>query len=138
MRLLMSDVAAFYKACNIPVFNIPTIPADVRKALLIKLIDEAVIDELLPAMYAGDIVEIADAIADSIYVLIGTALEYGIPLDAIWAIVQRSNMQKADPTTGKCITRADGKILKPAGWKPPTEAIKACLDDYIEHPKERF
>jgi predicted HAD superfamily Cof-like phosphohydrolase len=57
--------------------------------------------------------------ADSIYVIVGAAIEYGIPLAAIWQAVQDSNMLKVDPTTGKVIRREDAKILKPPNWQPP-------------------
>jgi predicted HAD superfamily Cof-like phosphohydrolase len=58
--------------------------------------------------------ETADAIADLIYVLIGTAHEFGIPLADVWAEVQRTNMAK----TGGA-TRSDGKVMKPEGWQAP-------------------
>jgi predicted HAD superfamily Cof-like phosphohydrolase len=70
-------------------------------------------------MAAKSLPDIADAIADSIYVLVGTALEYGIPLDRVWAAVRAANMAKVDPVTGLVRKRADGKILKPDGWQPP-------------------
>ena len=90
-----------------------------------ELIREEVNRELLPAMEAGDMPEIADAMADSIYVIVGAALEYGIPLDRVWAAVQRANMAKVDPATGKVRKRHDGKVLKPEGWTPPD--ISAAL-----------
>jgi predicted HAD superfamily Cof-like phosphohydrolase len=63
--------------------------------------------------------EIADGIADSIYVLIGTALAFGIDMNPVWEAVQAANMLK---TTGP--VRADGKRLKPPGFTPPDiEAI---------------
>ena len=39
--------------------------------------------------------------------------------DGAWREVARSNLAKIDPTTGVCIKREDGKILKPEGWTPP-------------------
>jgi predicted HAD superfamily Cof-like phosphohydrolase len=63
--------------------------------------------------------------ADSIYVIVGAAIEYGIPLSAVWDAVQKSNLAKRDPSTGKVRRREDGKILKPDGWKPPD--IRAAL-----------
>lgn len=49
-----------------------------------------------------------------IYVLVGAALAFGIPLDRVWSEVQRANMAKLGGAR-----RADGKILKPEGWQPP-------------------
>lgn len=76
-------------------------------------------------MAAGDMEEIADGLADLIYVAVGAALEFGIPLDRVWAEVQRSNMAKVDAETGRVRKRADGKVLKPDGWTPPD--IKSAL-----------
>ena len=64
-------------------------------------------------------VEIADGIVDAIYVLAGCGVTMGIPLGEVWHEVQRSNMAKVDPETGKVRRRDDGKILKPEGWTPP-------------------
>ena len=70
--------------------------------------------ELGEAFANDDMIEISDALADLIYVAIGMALVYGIPLDEVWEEVQHSNMQKLGGGV-----REDGKILKPDDWEPP-------------------
>ena len=119
MRDVIKDVAAFHRATDTPVLDRPQIISTDRMNLRWDLIDEEVNTELVAAMAAKSLCDIADAIADSIYVLVGTALEYGIPLDRVWAAVQAANMAKVDPATGLVRKRADGKILKPDGWQPP-------------------
>jgi predicted HAD superfamily Cof-like phosphohydrolase len=127
MATLMHNVADFHEATDTPVyFHMPEIPEAKRCDLRIRLIEEEVA-ETIKAIRENDIVEVADGLADIIYVVIGTALEFGIPLDLVWAEVQRSNMAKVDPETGKVTKRDDGKVLKPAGWTPPN--IAACLED---------
>jgi predicted HAD superfamily Cof-like phosphohydrolase len=122
MKDILTDVATFHIACDVPVLHQPTIPPDDRVALRRNLIDEEINVELLPAIDRGDLPAIADGLADAIYVIVGTALEYGIPLDRVWEAVQRANMAKVDPATGKVQKRADGKVLKPNGWKSPDVA----------------
>lgn len=120
MRKLLEDVAAFHRATDCPVFDKPTMPDWARRDLRMALIDEEINRELLPAMSChGGIEDIADALADSIYVLVGAALEYGIPLDRVWHVVHASNMTKIHPATGKVKRRVDGKILKPESFRPP-------------------
>ena len=53
------------------------------------------------------------------------AITLGIDIDAVFAAVHASNMEKAP--NGVVIRREDGKVLKPEGWEPPTEAIRAIL-----------
>lgn len=118
----ISDVADFHKLTGLPILNKPTIPAADRVELRWNLVNEEVNNELKPAIDADDLVGIGDAIVDSIYVLIGMALEYGLPLPMLWQAVQNANMSKADPVTGEIKRREDGKILKPEGWKPPDVA----------------
>lgn len=67
---------------------------------------------------AEDLVDIADAICDLIYVLCGTAVSFGIPLDECFAEVQRSNMSKLMPD-GSVLRRGDGKIMKGPDFSPP-------------------
>lgn len=75
-------------------------------------------EELRRAMWEGDLTEVADALADLIYVLYGTALHYGIDLDAVVREVHRSNMTKLGPD-GQPTYRDDGKVLKPDTFEPP-------------------
>lgn len=118
MKSLLDDVRAFHVACDVPVLDMPCCPPEDRAILRSKLLGEEY-QEVIQAIWAEDIEEIADGLADLIYVAVGTALEYGIPLDRVWAEVQRSNMAKIDPSTGKVTKRHDGKVLKPEGWTPP-------------------
>jgi predicted HAD superfamily Cof-like phosphohydrolase len=120
MKHLLDDVREFHEACGVPVLTTPTIPED-RIGLRLDILDEEH-KEFRRAVEARDIVQIADALADVIYVAVGTALEFGIPLDRVWEEVQRSNMAKRDPVTGKVRRRDDGKVLKPEGWTPPNIA----------------
>ena len=117
-----SDVAAFHRATETPVLLEPQWPTDERVDLRVSLVVEEVTKELLPAIARRDLVETADAIIDSIYVLIGAGLEFGIPLPEIWNAVQRANLAKAPigpDGVRRVVRRPDGKILKPEGWTPP-------------------
>lgn len=112
----LSKVRAFHEAFAIPVLSAPTIPAD-RVALRLALIDEER-QELTEALEAGDIVEVADALTDIAYLVYGTALEFGIDLDACFAEVHRSNMSKLG-ADGLPIFRDDGKVLKGPTYSRP-------------------
>lgn len=79
----------------------------------LKWIDEE-LTEVKLAAGAKDIAGVADGIADTIYTLIGMALEWGIDLRPVWDEVHRSNMAKTGGGED-----SKGKILKPAGWTPP-------------------
>ena len=63
-----------------------------------------------------------DACVDIIVVIIGYMLSQGWDAEGAWREVMRSNMAKIDPATGAVRRRVDGKILKPAGWTPPSLA----------------
>lgn len=88
---------------------------DVR-VLRTRLILEEV-SELVEAEAFNDLIKIADALADIIYIVLGTALVYGIPLDRVFDEVHRSNMAKAPD--GVVTLREDGKVMKPTGWTSP-------------------
>lgn len=116
MQKLIDDVKAFHRACDVPVLALPCVPPPERQALRKKLLLEE-FQEFLRAHSDEDIVGVADALADIIYVAVGTALEYGIPLADVWAEVQRSNMSKL--VNGVALKREDGKVLKGPGYTPP-------------------
>lgn len=132
MMTIKQDVAFFHELTGTPVCTVPAWPADERVILRLDLIREEVVRELLPAIEARDLVATADGIIDAIYVLVGAALEFGLPLENLWAEVQRANASKAvfdeELNALKIIRRPDGKILKPEGWVPPN--IEAVLRAY--------
>lgn len=95
----------------------PCIPPTKTRELCHNLIYEEVSKELIPALRADDIVEIADAIGDSIYVLLFTAHCYGIPIGRVWDEIATTNLLKV---SGEIYRDPDtDKIRKPPGWKPP-------------------
>jgi len=109
---MIRDVRDFHLKFGHPVLTTPTFPAQNRIDFRIRFIEEEAVKELKEAVEARDMTLIADSIADAIYVLIGMAHEFGIPLDKVWNEVQRSNMTKV-------IVPGTMKIGKPEGWQPP-------------------
>ena len=84
-------------------------------------------EEYLDACKNGDIVEIADALGDQLYILFGTILKHGLQhkIEEVFDEIQRSNMSKLDEQ-GQPIFREDGKILKSNLYFRPN--IKDILD----------
>lgn len=111
------DVKKFHEAFGLPILPRPGVPGVDRKTLRARLVTEEY-HEFIDALQRNDLVELADAIGDMIYVLQGTALEYGIDMKPVWDAIQASNMAKLGED-GKPIRDAGGKVLKPAGWTPP-------------------
>lgn len=76
--------------------------------------------EYLEACWEGDIVEVADALGDQLYILLGTILKHGMQdiIEEVFDEIQRSNMSKLGPD-GKPIFREDRKILKGPGFTRP-------------------
>lgn len=125
MKNLVQDLWAFHNACDVQEFlNMSSVPQEVRD-LRIKLLKEE-FEEYLRAEKDHDEIEVADALADLIYIAVWTARTYWIPLDRVWNEVQRSNMDKVDPGTWKVKKRDDWKVLKPEWWVWPQleKAIK--------------
>ena len=100
--------------------DVKTVPelADFNTAeLRLDLIQEEV-QELSVAIDNDDIVEIADALTDILYVVYGAGHAYGIDLDECFNEVHSSNMSKLGEG-GKPIYREDGKVLKGPNYFPP-------------------
>lgn len=111
-------VLEFHQAFDLPVASQPTtqVPEQLVRLRHDLLAEE--LDELASALDAKDIVAIADALADAVYVLYGTAWTFGIDLDEVFAEVHRANMSKLGPS-GEAFRRADGKVLKGPEYEPP-------------------
>ena len=121
MEKQIKHVEAFYKAFDMPLPETMRYLHKERALLRHKLIQEEVGELLEAAMSSqGTLVDVADAITDCFYILIGTALEYGIAdkLPALFDEVHESNMSKLDEN-GKPIYREDGKVMKSTRYKKP-------------------
>lgn len=110
-------VKEFHEKFGMPVKTIPGFPKKDRVQLRLSLIDEE-FKELKKAVRDGNIIEVADALGDLIYVIQGSNLEFGIPADEVFAEIHRSNMTKVWPD-GEVHVREDGKVLKPKTYSHP-------------------
>lgn len=84
-------------------------------------------EEYLEAANQGDLVEVADALGDMLYILCGTILKHGLghKIEEVFLEIQRSNMSKLDGA-GKPIYREDGKVLKSDRYfRPDIAAVLA-------------
>ena len=85
--------------------------------LRVSLINEE-LEELKAAIYKKDLLEVADALTDILYVTYGAGHAFGINLDKCFEEVQNSNMSKLDEN-GKPIYNEQGKVMKgPKYFKP--------------------
>ena len=110
-------VEDFMEAMEQDVNVVPTFPEDEIQRLRLDLIEEE-LDELHYAIDNKDMVEIADALGDLLYVVYGAGHAFGIDLDECFKEIHASNMSKLGPD-GKPIKREDGKVLKPDTFFPP-------------------
>jgi predicted HAD superfamily Cof-like phosphohydrolase len=107
-------VQEFHRATWANAPDKPTIASVERQYLREDLIREEW-EELLEALYEQDVEHIAKELADLLYVVYGTADEYGIPMDTVFAKVHISNMSKLNDGA----FRHDGKYVKGPSYKPP-------------------
>ena len=104
----------------------PTWPDFNTRELRLELIQEE-LDELSDAVADRDMVQIADALTDLLYVVYGAGHAFGIDLDECFQEVHASNMSKLGPN-GKPIHREDGKVMKGPGYfEPDLESILRAL-----------
>ena len=112
-----SKVGTFMKTLGQEVKTKPSISNDKINKLRIDLIKEE-LEELTEAMNNKDLLEVADALTDILYVTYGAGHAFGIDLDKCFEEVQNSNMSKLDEN-GKPIYNETGKVMKgPNYFKP--------------------
>ena len=117
-------VSIFMKTFGQDVKNKPSLSTDKINELRLSLIKEE-LDELKEAMKNKDLLEVADALTDILYVTYGAGHAFGIDLDKCFDEVQNSNMSKLDDN-GEPIYNEFGKVMKgPKYFKPDlTKFIK--------------
>ena len=112
-----NKVGTFMKTFGQEVKTKPSFSTDKINKLRIDLIKEE-IEELIVAMNNKDLLEVADALTDILYVTYGAGHAFGIDLDKCFEEVQNSNMSKLDEN-GNPIYNDSGKVMKgPNYFKP--------------------
>ena len=112
-----SKVGIFMKTFGQEVRDKPSFSTEKINKLRIDLIKEE-LEELTEAMKNKDLLEVADALTDILYVTYGAGHAFGINLDKCFEEVQNSNMSKLDEN-GKPIYNESGKVMKgPNYFKP--------------------
>ena len=112
-----NKVGTFMKTFGQEVKTKPSFSTDKINKLRVDLINEE-LNELQEAMKNNDLLEVADALTDILYVTYGAGHAFGIDLDKCFSEVQNSNMSKLDEN-GKPIYNDAGKVMKgPNYFKP--------------------
>ena len=122
----LDAVQLFHEAFNIGINQNPTVAVSEKiKELRFNLMKEEN-EEYLEAVKNNDIVEVADALGDMLYILCGTILTHGMQhkITEVFEEIQRSNMSKLGQD-GNPIYREDGKVMKGPNYAKPN--IKTIL-----------
>lgn len=125
MKEKIAAVHEFHTAFGLGIKNTPTAALDLKKNLLRYELMREENEEYLEAANNNDLVEVADALGDMLYILCGTIIEHGMQdkIVEVFNEIQRSNMSKLG-ADGKPIYREDGKVLKgPTYFKPNIQEI---------------
>ena len=125
MKNKIKAVQEFHESFGLGISHSPIARLSAQKLKLrFDLMDEEN-NEYLEAAENDDLVEVADALGDMLYILCGTILEHGMQykIEEVFNEIQRSNMSKLG-ADGKPIYREDGKVMKgPSYFKPNIESI---------------
>ncbi|HNP68382.1 MAG TPA: nucleoside triphosphate pyrophosphohydrolase family protein [Aequorivita sp.] len=125
MKNKIAAVSEFHNAFGLGMKESPTADLGIKKNLLRYELMREENEEYLEAANNDDLVEVADALGDMLYILCGTIIEHGMQhkIEEVFNEIQRSNMSKLGDD-GKPIYREDGKVLKgPNYFKPNIQAI---------------
>ncbi|MBT4918657.1 MAG: nucleoside triphosphate pyrophosphohydrolase family protein [Flavobacteriaceae bacterium] len=125
MESKIKAVHEFHKAFGLGIQNSPTAELDRSRNLLRYKLMREENEEYLDAANNKDLVEVADALGDMLYILCGTIIEHGMQhkIEEVFNEIQKSNMSKLG-ADGKPIYRQDGKVLKgPDYFKPDISSI---------------
>jgi predicted HAD superfamily Cof-like phosphohydrolase len=114
---LEAQATQFNETYNKYMSSSPRLPTEPEATLMNNLIQEE-LTEFNTAVDEGNLIEVADAIADMLYVIAQQALLIGMPVDALLREVHRSNMSKLGED-GQPIYREDGKVLKGPDFSEP-------------------
>lgn len=120
MKNKIEAVKAFHTAFKLGHRDTPKADLGSSKNLLRFNLMKEENEEYLEAANNDDLVEVADALGDMLYILCGTIIEHGMQhkIEEVFDEIQRSNMSKLDEN-GQPIYREDGKVLKgPNYFKP--------------------
>ena len=121
----IDSVKKFHEAFNIKDSDFPTVKVSLEKIQLRFNLMQEENEEYLNAAKENDIVEVADALGDMLYILCGTILTHGMQhkIEEVFDAIQESNMSKLNKD-GTPIYREDGKVLKgPNYFKPDIKNI---------------
>ena len=121
----INSVKEFHKLFNLDFLETPKANIGLEKNKLRFNLMKEENEEYLNAANNNDLIEVADALGDMLYILCGTIIEHGFQykIDEIFNEIQNSNMSKLG-NDGKPIYRQDGKVLKgPNYFKPNIEKI---------------
>lgn len=120
MQKQINAVKEFHTAFNIGYSEIPRADLGENKNNLRFNLMKEENEEYLEAVQNNDIIEIADALGDMMYILCGTIIEHGLQhkIEAVFDEIQRSNMSKLDEN-GNPIYREDGKVMKGVNYFKP-------------------
>ena len=132
MKNKIAAVELFHRSFGLGISDKPKADLGIDKNLLrFNLMDEEN-KEYFEAAKRDDLVEVADALGDMLYILCGTILEHGMQykIEEVFEEIQKSNMSKLG-ADGKPIYRDDGKVLKGPGYFKPD--IRAILDKKGDH-----
>lgn len=125
MKDKIEAVKAFHKAFKLNYRETPKANLGTDKNMLRYKLMREENEEYLDAANDNDLVEVADALGDMLYILCGTIIEHGLQykIEEVFNEIQRSNMSKLGGD-GNPIYREDGKVLKgPNYFKPKIEEI---------------
>jgi predicted HAD superfamily Cof-like phosphohydrolase len=116
----LNAVKEFHTAFEIGYSENPKANLDEAKKVLRYNLMKEENEEYLEAVQNNDLIEIADALGDMLYILCGTIIEHGLQdkIEAVFEEIQRSNMSKLD-SDGKPIYREDGKVMKGPNYFRP-------------------
>ena len=120
MKKQLEAVKEFHTAFEVGYSETPKSDLGEAKHLLRYNLMKEENEEYLEAVKNNDLIEIADALGDMLYILCGTIIEHGLQdkIEAVFNEIQRSNMSKLD-VNGKPIYREDGKVMKGANYFKP-------------------